>query len=124
MKPLSIQKPSNRTIGQWVAEIQLRGKNYTPPVLHAHYFENSQHYDDRMKSKDGSNTSGRRYSEHMAALANAHNDGLVIIQKTKIDDNGTRSNAGYLGVFETTNLNFTENGYSLDRGRQVAMFSS
>ena len=123
-KPLSIQRPTDRTIGQWVATVQLRGKTYTLPVLHLHNFEGVT-YKDEMKSLkgDGSDTRGVRYGEHMAALTNPENEGLAIIQRTKTDENGTRSNAGYTGVFETNNFKLSGNGYSLARGSQVAMFA-
>jgi len=77
-----------------------------------------------MKTNDGSHTKRQPYNEHMAALSNSDNEGLVVIQKTKADSNGIRSNAGYLSVFETQNIIFIENGDSLDRRRQVAMFTS
>lgn len=122
-KPVSIQPPINRAIGQWVADIRISGKSYTLPVLHAHNFDKAAYYNDEMKMTDGSPARGRRYEEHIAALTNFENDQLIIVQRTKTDADGKRSNGGYAGVFKFKDLKLTDNGYSLARGQQVAMFS-
>lgn len=124
MRPITIQKPRNRIRGSWIATVQIRGDRYDLPVLHLNEFDAAGHYDAMGKIAGNLDWQrGAKYEQLLDAITNVENRNLVIVQKTKIEADGARSNAGYVGVFETHNIELGEKGFSLDRGKMVARFS-
>ncbi len=109
-----------RHIGMWTVSNYRVGNAVIDSiaVLHMDNFVGS-FYDDCQKADKGMRR-GQWAAMREALIEASRTHGLVIVQHTKREADGSKSKASYGGVWAVKDITVTDEGFTLNRVKQVA----